>query len=259
MRAVWLMILLLSTMAATAQAAPPPGWAPDVEAARRYALERPGSVFFAVRTEQRVWGHRTYAGVRSASVVKAMLMVAYLNHRAVRRRPLRAADKALLRPMIRASDNLAATRVRNFVGNAALTRLARRARMTRFRVHPLWGLSTINAAGQSRFFLRLPELTAERHRAYALRELAAIVPEQRWGIGQVIPRGWTAHFKGGWGSGIGLVDHQVALLRRGDQRVAIAVLTTGNPSHAAGKRTLEGVFRRLTRGLARVPVTQPED
>ena len=35
---------------------------------------------------------------------------------------------------------------------------------------------------------------------------------------------------------------------RGDERVAVAVLTAANGSHAAGKQTLEGVFRRLLRG-----------
>ena len=36
---------------------------------------------------------------------------------------------------------------------------------------------------------------------------------------------------------------------RGEHRVAIAVLTVGNPSHAYGKATLRGVSRRLMRGL----------
>ena len=43
---------------------------------------------------------------------------------------------------------------------------------------------------------------------------------------------------------------QVALLRGcGDSRVAVAVMTTGQGTHRYGKRTLEGVFRRLLRGL----------
>jgi hypothetical protein len=55
--------------------------------------------------------------------------------------------------------------------------------------------------------------------------------------------------KGGWGSGTGLVEHQVALLRRGEERVAVAILTTGSPSHDYGKQTLRGVAERLLQNL----------
>ena len=75
------------------------------------------------------------------------------------------------------------------------------------------------------------------------------MPSQRWGIGRLELPDWRVYFKGGWGSGTGAVDHQVALLRRGDERIAVAVLTADNGTHAAGKATLEGVFRRLLRGL----------
>jgi hypothetical protein len=80
--------------------------------------------------------------------------------------------------------------------------------------------------------------------------LASITPSQRWGVGQVQPDGWKLYFKGGWGSGSGLVDHQVALLRRGEDRVGVAVLTANDGSHEYGKSTLQGVFGRLLRGLA---------
>ncbi len=63
------------------------------------------------------------------------------------------------------------------------------------------------------------------------------------------PSGWALYFKGGWGSGSGAVDHQVALLRRGTRRIAVAIMTTSSPSHEYGKGTLEGVARRLLRGL----------
>ena len=88
-----------------------------------------------------------------------------------------------------------------------------------------------------------------RHRAYGMGLLARVVPRQRWGVGRAAPRGWDLYFKGGWGSGRGLVDHQVALLTRGEERVSIAVLTLVNPDHAYAKATLEGTFRRLVRGL----------
>ena len=252
------MIAALCAAACLAAApAPSPGttlgaWSPDVAAARAYAATRPGTVTFAVRTDGRLFGHRTTRSVPAASVLKAMLMIAYLRQGAVRGRPLRAADRRLLAPMVRRSDNVTATRIRDLVGDAGLRRVARAAGMRRFRTHPVWGLSRVDARDQTRFFLHLDALVPRRHRAYAMTLLRTVVPSQRWGIGRATPRGWRAYFKGGWGSGSGAVAHQVALLRRGDLRVAVAMMTTANGSHAAGKATLRGVARRLLRGLDRV-------
>lgn len=240
-------LLIASLLAA---AAPPAGWTPDVRAAREFAATRAGAVSFHVRTETDQWGLDADRPVASASVVKAMLMVAYLNQPGVRRRALGAADHALLDPMIRRSDNVAATRVRDIVGNGALRRLARRVPMTHFATNRLWGLSRITARDQTRMWLRFESFVPRRHRGAALRLLRQIVPRQRWGFGEVaLAEGWRLHFKGGWGSGTGLVEHQVALLRRSEERVAIAILTTGSPSHAYGKRTLRGMAARLLRGL----------
>jgi hypothetical protein len=238
MRALAVMLALLACPAgAGAQR-----WEPDVAAASAWAAERRGAVSFAVRTRDRLYGRGLDRRVPAASVLKAMLMVAYL-------RQAEEPDDGLLRPMITRSDNFAATRIRDLIGNAALVRLADRAGMTRFAVNPIWGMSLITARDQTRFFLDLETLIPERHRAYALRLLRSIVPSQRWGMARVVPEGWRLHFKGGWGSGTGAVDHQAGLLRRGPHRIAIAVLTTGSPSHAYGKATLEGVSRRLLAGL----------
>ncbi|HEX2084914.1 MAG TPA: serine hydrolase [Solirubrobacteraceae bacterium] len=204
---------------------------------------------FAVRTDARLYGHRTRRGVPAASTLKAMLLVAYLRRPGVRARRLRRADRALLAPMIRRSDSVAATRVRDLLGSAGVARFARRAGMRRFRPHPVWGLSRVDASDLTTFMLRADRLTPRRHRAYAMRLLETIVPSQRWGIARVRPSGWRLYFKGGWGSGTGRVDHQVALLTKGEDRVAVAITTTANGSHAAGKRTLRGVAKRLLRGL----------
>jgi Beta-lactamase enzyme family len=224
-------------------------WRPGLELARDYAADRAGTIGFAVRTERRLYRSDAYRSFRSASVVKAMLMVAYLNHPSVRSRPMREADRVLLEPMVRWSDNAAASRVRDFVDNGALIQLARRVGMGRFAVAPSWGDSQVTAAGQTKLFLGIDRYVVRRHRRAALRLLATIVPEQRWGIGRVRPPAWRLYFKGGWGDGSGAVDHQVALLRRGDRRIALAIMTADNPSHAYGKQTLEGVARRLLRGL----------
>jgi beta-lactamase class A len=228
--------------------APPAGWRPDVGAARAYAAHRPGSIAFAVRTEDRLWGRRVDRQFPSASVLKAMLLVAYLRH--VGARELRDSERALLTPMIRRSDNAAATEIRNRIGDGALVRLARRAGMTRFRPGgAIWGNSLITARDQTRFFLAIDALLPAPHRAYAMRLLRTVVRSQRWGIGRLKLPGWTVYFKGGWGSGTGRVDNQVALLVRGDVRLSVAVLTVADGSHAAGKATLEGIFRRLLAGL----------
>lgn len=224
-------------------------WRPGLEAARAYVATRAGTISFAVRTRRRLYRSDAYRTYPSASVVKAMLMVAYLNHPSVRGRRLHGGDRALLDPMVRWSDNTAASDVRNFVGNGALEQLAARVGMGRFASAPSWGSTQITAAGQSKLFLRVDRYVVPRHRDTALRLLRTVIPDQRWGIARAPRPGWRLHFKGGWGDGDGEVDHQIALLRRGKRRVAVAILTSGNPSHAYGQQTLEGVARRLLRGL----------
>jgi Beta-lactamase enzyme family len=235
-------------------ATPPPAWTPGVLAAEAYARTRRGQVAFAVRTECGEWGRRQDRAVPSASVLKAMLLVAELRRGAVRDRALTRAEKALLNPMIRRSDNTAATRVLALVGPQRLQQDAERWGMRDFHVVPNpWGMSAITARDQARFWLHLDRRLPPRHRAYGLALLRTIVPSQRWGVARVAPRGWTLHFKGGWGSGTGAVDHQVALLTRGDQRVALAIMTTAQGTHLYGQATLRGMAARLLRGLAAAP------
>ena len=240
---------LALTVAAAVLAAPSTGTAAPpspaaIAAARDYAATRPGTVAFAVRTPTTFAGVREDRAFPSASVLKAMLLVAYT--RSARARPLRAEEKRLLNPMIRRSDNAAANVLFTRIGTAGLSRLAKTVGMRRFKaVSPIWGNSQITARDQTRFFLQIDTLLPPRHRAYGLKLLRTIVPSQRWGIGRVELPDWRVYFKGGWGSGTGAVDHQVALLIRGEERVAIAVLTASNGSHAAGKETLEGIFERL--------------
>jgi hypothetical protein len=244
----------LLTVAAAGLAAPAADaalrpWRAHVRDAADYAAGRAGDVSFGVRTKDGLRGVDVERVVPSASVVKAMLLVAYLRRPDVRGRALGPADRALLGPMIRRSDNAAASQVCNVVGTGGLARLARRAHMKRFHATRPWGLSTIDVADQTRFFLRIDRHVPRRHRRYALRLLGSIVPAQRWGIARVRPRGWALYFKGGWGSGTGWVDHQVALLRRGRRRLSVAILITSSPSHAYGNETLRGVAARLLHGL----------
>jgi hypothetical protein len=95
----------------------------------------------------------------------------------------------------------------------------------------------------------LQRYVPRKYRPYDRHLLSHVVRSQRWGIGRVVPRRWKLFLKGGWGSGSGRVDHQVALLKRGRKRIALAIFTEYNPSHGYGKRTLRGVAARLLRGL----------
>jgi beta-lactamase class A len=225
-------------------------WRPDVRSATGYARTRVGDIAFAVRTDDRFYGYRPDHVEWSASVVKAMMMVAYLDEPRVADRPIDAADNALLIPMITWSDNNAADQVDEIVGSSGLDGLAQRVGMTQFvAAAPIWGESQITASDQTRFFLHIDSYIVPRHRAYAMHLLASVIPAERWGIGELPQNGWTLYFKGGWGYGTGLLDHQVVLLKRGCARLAIAVLTMYDGSHAYGKQTLYGIFQRLLQGF----------
>jgi protein MpaA len=224
-------------------------WRPDMSAAIAYAHTRIGDIAFAVRTDDRFEGYRPDHSEWSASVVKAMLLVTYLDEPWVAGRALTPAEMGVLGPMIRASDNDDAQQIFDTVGQGGLSALAARVGMTRFATNPVWGETSITPRDQTRFFLHIDSYVAARHRSYAMRLLRSIIPPERWGIGELAPPGWKLYFKGGWGYGTGLLDHQVALLVRGCARVSLAVLTMYDGSHAYGKATLKALFARLLRGF----------
>jgi hypothetical protein len=224
-------------------------WKQRVAAARHFAHRRIGTVSFAIVGEHaNLRGHKARRRFHSASVVKAMLMVSYLRRPSVRHRSLNSGDRALLHPMITRSDNATATAVYNIVGNDGLNRLARAARMRDFEPNVVWGLTEITARDQAFYFYRLRRLIPRRHRRYAFHLLSHIVSYQRWGVPPAKPKGWRVFFKGGFiPAEDGWRINQVALLRRGSRKLALAVLTHGNPSLEYGAKTVQGVTARLLR------------
>jgi beta-lactamase class A len=216
--------------------------------ARSFAGAREGLVSFAVvGTDHRLRCYRCWRRYEAASVVKAMLLVAYLD-RLARERPITASDRRLLGPMIRVSDNKAATAIYERLGDAALYRVARRAGMKSFAVRGYWGSAQTTARDQARFFAELDRLTPPRYRRYARSLLASIVSWQTWGVPEIARPTWRVFFKGGWRpSSTGHLVHQVALLERGQRALAIAVLTERNPSHPYGRDTVRGIAARLLR------------
>ena len=166
-----------TAFAAPAEAAAPPTWKSRMAAAERSAHTRSGTITFAVVDEAgRLHGYHARDVAPSASVLKAMLLVAYLRRADVRGRDLEQWERDLFAPMIRRSDNAAATRMVGLVGGARPDALAQAADMEHFRLHwPIWGQSEITPRGQALFFHRIDRLVPARHRRYALRLLATVV------------------------------------------------------------------------------------
>jgi hypothetical protein len=215
--------------------------------AQRYAAHRLGDVSFAVmRSDGRLRGWRQARQAPSASVVKAMLLAAYLHSD----RPLTTDIAATVRPMIQVSDNGAAISVFNIVGREGLQRVGRSVGMRRLDTSTSLFDTGITAADQVRLFFDLKRAVGLRRLLYAKSLLRTITSSQSWGIPAAArARGWHVWFKGGWR---GDITHQSAQLIRGEIKIAISVLTTANPSMAYAEQTIAGITRRLIRRYATV-------
>jgi hypothetical protein len=223
-----------------------------VAAASAYAARRGGRVAFAVTDGRGVAGRAVDAVFRSASLTKAMILVAFLRRAAAEGITPSYADRQRLGYMIRISDNGSADSIYAKVGDAALRDLARRAGMKRFSIAGDWGNATLTAADQARFFLALDGLLAPPERSLARQLLEGVAPPHSWGIPRISRPRWRTFFKGGWRpGGKGELVHQAALLERGARRLAVAVMTDGNPLQRYGEVSIEGVARLLLRGGGR--------
>jgi len=219
--------------------------------AERFAAGR-GDVAFAVIDS--VGGLRGYAPDRSfsaASASKVLLLAASLRALQRSHQRLDAGTRSLLKPMVTYSDNPAANAVYARVGDAGMEEAAEHAGMRDFAADPgFWGGAHITAADMARFYFRLERNLGARYRAYGMRLLGEISPDQGWGIPAAAGHGWRIWFKGGWRPAgqkgtTGPVTHQAALLEhRHGERVAIAILTDESPE-AGGITAVEGVASRL--------------
>jgi hypothetical protein len=220
---------------------------PRVIAAAHYIAARAGATAFAVVDDDgRLAGTDLHRRFHSASVVKSMLLVAYLRMLDAQHRPLDSASQGLLYPMIHSSDNAAASAVLAIVGQSALDRVARDARMEDYQGDPgWWGFTEVSAADLARFFFHQDELIPRRFDGYARWLLSNIEPSESWGIPAVARPEFQVFFKGGWlPQSEGLVN-QVGRLERPGITFAMAVLTTHDPSMSYGEQTIEGVTARL--------------
>ena len=255
---------MLATLVASAALA----ITPNVEAAREYAAERPGTVAFAVRTEDALLGRAT----KTASFPSATRAEGDAARRL--RRRTRATgrcardERALLAPMVRRSDNAAANAIFTRSAPPGLERLARDGghdalQAGRRRSGATRGSRRATRPGSSCASTRCCRpATAPTGCGCCGRSSRA----SAGGSGGSSCPDWRVYFKGGWGSGTGAVDHQVALLRRGEERIAIAVLTANNGSPRRRQADARGRlpppaargWRRPTQGLLGAARASPD-
>ncbi|WP_432559495.1 hypothetical protein [Granulicoccus sp. GXG6511] len=178
---------------------------------------------------------------------------------AVERTPQGPGLRPTMRQAITASDNDAASRLWQSLGQpaaaaAATDRVLRdfgdgATRTQAQQVRPpytAFGQTQWGLADQTRFAGQLP-CRAEAAEVYAA--MGAVIPSQQWGLGRV-PQ---SHFKGGWGpSATGYLVRQFGVLetRRGQVAVAVAVEA---PSFDQGTVTLSRAAQWLAQHLEELP------
>jgi Beta-lactamase enzyme family len=223
---------------------------PSVAAMRdawRFARRRGGQVSIAVvDTWGRLRGRDAGRRYVSASVVKALLLVAELRRLERSADALDPATREVLTAMITLGDNDAADTIYTRVGDPGLLQVAHSAGMRRFDVSGYWANAQVTAADLARCFSRLRTLLPRRHRRTALHLLAAIQRDQRWGVPRAARGRWRVYFKGGWRSTArGELVHQAAWLRGENRVLAVAILTDAQPSHLFAIHTVRGIADRL--------------
>lgn len=195
---------------------------PAVARAERYLASRGGRTALSViDSEGRLEGVNVNRQFITGSVVKAMLLVAYLRRlNAIGRHHVDENSNSFLYPMIHVSDNNAATECWSIVGDAGLYALARAAGVTHFSVPAnapwggQWGTALITARDQARFFFEMDSLIRREFVGYANYLLSTIASYESWGIPAIArPLAYTVYFKAGWrpSPDIFLV-HQIARL-----------------------------------------------
>jgi 3D (Asp-Asp-Asp) domain-containing protein len=184
---------------------------------------------------------------------KPLILVALT--RAAARRPLTSAEASEATAMIEQSDNAAAAALYREVGLAAIDAVAADAGMRAWRadtsdpVYPL-GESRVSAEDFARFFARIDDLVAPRHRSFARQLLSGITGAGAFGVLRAGIAG-TVLSKGGWmDEGDGWTVNQAAQFEVAGRRYGFAVVLGRQPSFAAGAERIAAVAQAVRDGLS---------
>jgi beta-lactamase class A len=205
--------------------------------------------------------HRTWH-FDAASAVKVTIISALL-YKVDGPDHMTAAQHTLAWRMITESDNAAATRLWNDVGEAGMQRFVTAAHMPHTILDDAaWGLSQLTAQDELTLLELLTtagQVLTNTSRGYVLWLMSKVVPSQRWGVPAGAPADVTVSVKNGWlpdpFTGRWHVNSIGAFRSLGAYRsrhigYEIAVLTDGNSSESYGIATIQGVARVINRDLA---------
>ncbi|MEV5412878.1 hypothetical protein AB0K60_29080 [Thermopolyspora sp. NPDC052614] len=173
----------------------------------------PGYMVFDTAAGKVTTQYRAHARYRSASVVKILIALDYLQSRP-RGSAIPKSDLALLQPMLRSSHDNAATALWRRGGQTAIIkRMVRRLKLTDSGPPPadkpgFWGYTAISAADIVKVYRYLLDRAEPAHRDFILGNLRKATQcgadgfDQYFGIPRAVPKPWA--IKQGW-SGYGSV------------------------------------------------------
>ncbi|MGW6480254.1 serine hydrolase [Streptomyces sp. NPDC055059] len=192
----------------------------------------------------------------SASVVKVTILGALLRQVQEEHRFLTSREVDLTTAMITKSDNAATNALWHQLGHAGIQHFLDLAGMRDTVPGPkgTWGRTQITAGDQVKLLRLLTSdnnVLGERARAYALRLMNRVVPDQRWGTPAGAPGTVTVHVKNGWLplSTNGWRVHSVGVFTGGGHDYGMAVLSHGNRTMENGVTTVERAARAVNRDL----------
>ncbi|MFE6800657.1 serine hydrolase [Streptomyces sp. NPDC057681] len=199
---------------------------------------------------------RASTAFASASVVKVTVLGALLRQAAEEHRLLTSREVDLTKAMITKSDNAATSALWRQIGHAGIQHFLDLAGMRDTVPGPkgTWGRTQITAGDQVKLLRLLTSdnhVLGERARAYALRLMNRVVPDQRWGTPAGAPGTATVHVKNGWVplSTNGWRVHSVGVFTGGGHDYGMAVLSHGNRTMENGVTTVERAARAINRDL----------
>jgi beta-lactamase class A len=206
------------------------------------------------------YAYRGTVAYDTASIVKAQILACMLLHDQDAGHGPTSSEMALATPMIRLSDNDAATSLFEHVGErSAVGRCDRRLGLTHTVVNSAWGLTRTTADDQIKLLSQFvdaasPLKASSRKTIFTL--MSSVSESQDWGIPSIARSGETATVKNGWDTrsdddGLWAIN-TIGRVTGGDGHVnvSVAVLSHDNRSMSAGVALVQKVAKLTRQYLA---------